>query len=148
VPWGATPTLSCEVFSPPGNRRPGKCRTPVMNPPREEPLLLCDLALARRLERAEARANAAFVETRAGLFPDSGARWIEVAGAYAMFDGVKSPCTQTFGLGLFEKATPADMKAIEEFFGERGAPVFHEVSPLADLTLLALLNERDYHPME
>jgi hypothetical protein len=119
-----------------------------MNPPREEPYLLCDLALARRLERTEARSNAAFVETRARLFPDSGARWIEVAGAYAMFDGVNSPMTQTFGLGLFEKVTPADMKVIEEFFQERGAPVFHEVSPLADLTLLALLNDRDYHPME
>jgi len=107
-----------------------------------------DLALARRLERAEARSNAAFVEARAALYPDSGARWIEVAGAYAMFDGVTSPCTQTFGLGIRQKVTHAEMEAIEEFYRLRGAPVFHEVSPLADLALLAILNERGYQPIE
>jgi hypothetical protein len=114
----------------------------------ESPFPLVDLELSRRLERAEARSNAEFVETRARLFPDSSACWIEVAGAYAMYDGVKSPVTQTFGLGLFQKVTAREMEAIEAFYRERGAPVYHEVSPLADLTLLALLNERDYHPVE
>src|ERR1043166_2665885 len=57
-----------------------------------------DLELAQRLEHAEARANAAFIEARAKAFPDWGAKWIEVAGAYAMFDGPTSPVTQTFGL--------------------------------------------------
>ena len=107
-----------------------------------------DADLARRLERAEGRANAEFVEARAKLFPASGARWIERAGAYAMFDGVESPLTQTFGLGLFDTVTPADLEALEKFFAERGAPVFHEVSPLADAKLVALLNERGYHPFE
>jgi hypothetical protein len=112
------------------------------------PFLFADLTLARRLERAEARSNAEFVETRARLFPESGARWIEVAGAYALFDGVKSPATQSFGLGLFGKATPADIERMEAFFRENQAPVFHEVSPLAELGLLTLLNERRYQPME
>ena len=62
---------------------------------------LTDLSLARRLEYAEARANVAFVEARAADSPGSGATWCEVAGTYAMFDGVESPCTQTFGFGLF-----------------------------------------------
>jgi hypothetical protein len=107
-----------------------------------------DLALARRLESAEAQSNALFVEARASLFPKSGAEWVEVAGAYAMYDGASSPVTQTFGLGLFQPVTDVDMQMIEDFFTERGAPVSHEVSPLADLTLLALLNERGYHPIE
>ena len=107
-----------------------------------------DLDLARRLERAEGRANAEFVEARAKLFPESGAQWIERAGAYAMFDGVESPLTQTFGLGLFDTVTPADLEAVEEFFAGRGAPIFHEVSPLADAKLVALLNERGYQPAE
>ena len=42
-----------------------------------------DLALARRLERAEAQSNVDFVEARARVFPESGAAWIDVAGAYA-----------------------------------------------------------------
>ena len=66
-----------------------------------------DVLLARRLERAEASANSRFVEARARVNPEVGAEWIEVAGAYAMFDGVQSPCTQTFGLGLFQMPTAA-----------------------------------------
>lgn len=107
-----------------------------------------DLSLARRLERTEAEANARFVEARAALFPESGARWIQVAGAYAMFDGVESPCTQTFGLGVFQPPTAADLETIERFFRERKAPVFHEVSPLADPSTVPLLNQRGYQPVE
>jgi len=110
--------------------------------------LFSDLDLARRLEGAEAHSNAKFVEARARVFPQSGARWIQVAGAYAMYDGVSSPVTQTFGLGLFQPVTSAALDEIEEFFTERGAPVFHEISPLADASLTALLNERNYHPVE
>jgi len=110
--------------------------------------VFCDLALARRLERAEGRANVRFVEARARLEPDLGACWMEVAGAYAMFDGPRSPCTQTFGLGLFQMPTAAEMEGIETFFRERGAPVFHEVSPLADAALTGVLNERGYRPVE
>ncbi len=107
-----------------------------------------DLALARRLERAEAKSNADFVEARAQLFPDSGAKWIEVAGAYAMFDGLHSPCTQTFGLGMFETVSVSELEQIEAFYQERGAPVHHEISPMADVTLFTLLSERGYHPIE
>ena len=114
----------------------------------EESFPFSDLALARRLERAEAQSGAIFVEARARLFPESGARWIEVAGAYAMYDGVSSPVTQTFGLGLFQTVTAVELQVIEDFFREHAAPVWHEVSPLADLTLLALLNERGYQPIE
>ena len=63
-------------------------------------MIYSDKELSQKLERTEASANADFVETRARLFPDSGATWIEVAGAYAMFDGVESPCTQSFGNSL------------------------------------------------
>ena len=107
-----------------------------------------DLTLSRRLERAEALANARIVEARARLSPDSGAAWIEVAGARAMYDGASAPTTQTFGLGLFQPATDADLDAIEAFYTERGAPVFHEVSPLADAGLPALLARRGYRPCE
>ena len=107
-----------------------------------------DLSLARRLERAEAKSNAEFVEARAQFFPDSGAQWIEVAGAYAMFDGLHSPCTQTFGLGMFDAVGPTELEQIETFYQERGAPVHHEISPMADFGLVALLNERGYQPIE
>ncbi len=110
--------------------------------------ILSDLFLARRLERAEAHANRRFVEARARLDPGSGATWMEAAGAYAMFDGPQSPCTQTFGLGMFGIPTNADWERIEAFFQERAAPVFHEVSPMAPKELLGQLSDRGYRPME
>lgn len=109
---------------------------------------LVDLALSRRLERAEAHANRRFVESRARRVPELGAGWIDAGGAYALFDGVGSPLTQTFGLGVFEPVTPAVLETLETFFASRGSDTFHEVSPLADPSALALLNERGYRPCE
>ncbi|HEX6307743.1 MAG TPA: GNAT family N-acetyltransferase [Longimicrobiales bacterium] len=109
---------------------------------------LTDSALARRLERTEAVANAALVESRARLEPGVGAAWIDVAGVYAMFDGPQSPITQTFGLGLFDDVGEAELAQIEGFFRERSAPVCHEVSPLIPSGVLDLLNARGYQPIE
>jgi GNAT superfamily N-acetyltransferase len=113
-----------------------------------ESTVVTDLALSQRLERAEAKANAAFVESRARVAPSVGAEWCDVGGTYAMFDGVGSPITQTFGLGLFSPPTNTQLEEIETFFRDRGATVFHEVSPLADLAALAMLPERGYRPVE
>lgn len=111
-------------------------------------MVIADTALSQRLERTEARANADFVETRARLESESGAEWIEVGGTYAMFDGPESPLTQTFGLGMFENAANGHLDNLEKFFRDRGAPCFHEVSPLADPSVLSLLGERGYRPIE
>ncbi len=111
-------------------------------------VVFSDRNLAQKLERTEARSNVDFVKARAEMFPSSGAEWMEAAGAYAMFDGVESPLTQTFGLGVFDEVMNADLDKIEAFFKERNAPVLHEVSPLADASLFTLLNERGYQPIE
>ena len=111
-------------------------------------MIFSDRKLSQKLERTEARANAAFTEARARLFPETGAQWIEVAGAYAMFDGIASPITQTFGLGVFDEITDRELDELESFFKNHNAPVFHEVSPMADAALMALLNERGYQPIE
>jgi GNAT superfamily N-acetyltransferase len=109
---------------------------------------LSDLALSRRLESCEGKTNKAFVEARARLRPESGATWIECAGAYALFDGVGSPLTQTFCLGLSATPTAADLDTIERFFDERGAAVTHEVSPMAPAETMELLVARGYRPVE
>jgi len=111
-------------------------------------MIFSDRKLSQKLERSEARSNASFVEARARLSPETAAEWIEVAGAYAMFDGAESPLTQTFGLGVFDEITDKELDELEAFFKRRDAPVFHEVSPLADMSLIALLNERGYQPLE
>jgi GNAT superfamily N-acetyltransferase len=111
-------------------------------------MLFSDLALSRRLERAEGQACAQFAEARRRLFPDSGSKWIECAGAYAVFDGIDSPVTQSFGLGIFEELSATSLDTIERFFLDCGAPVCHEVSPLAGIAALDLLCRRNYRPIE
>lgn len=107
-----------------------------------------DIDLARRLERTEAQGNVDFVEARTKAFPDRGATWIEIAGTYAMFDGVGSPLTQTFGLGIAGPISAEQLNTIEDFFRSRGAEVFHEVCPLADASVFELTRERGYQPVE
>lgn len=107
-----------------------------------------DLALSRRLERAEAAANASFVEARSRSSPAVGATWIDVDGTWAMFDGVGSPLTQTFGFGLFSAPLDDQLDTLEQFFVSRNSRVLHEVSPLADPSTLAMLGVRGYAPVE
>src|SRR5574338_1395118 len=107
-----------------------------------------DIDLVRRLERTEAHGSIQFIEARQRAFPDRGATWIEVASTSAMFDGVGSPITQTFGLGVFEPITPEQLTEIEQFYRSRDSEIFHEVSPLADASVFELIRERGYQPLE
>lgn len=109
---------------------------------------LSDISLSRRLETCEARANASIVEARARVSPDVGAMWVERAGAYAMFDGIGSPLTQTFRVGIFQTPAADDLDFIEDFFASRGAAAFHEVSPLVDFDTVKLLTARGYDVVE
>ena len=107
-----------------------------------------DIALARRLERAEGMANAAAVDSRRAMQPESGADWTEIAGVYAMFDGPDSPITQTFGLGLFDRFLESEFDLIERFFTQRGSTTFHEISSFAAAETMSLLSAREYSPFE
>ncbi|MCO5353470.1 MAG: GNAT family N-acetyltransferase [Bryobacteraceae bacterium] len=111
-------------------------------------MTFADIALARRLERAEGAACQQFAKARRRLEPEGGADWMEYAGAFVVFDGPDSPITQTFGLGISEPLTEKGLDTIEEFFRQRGAPVQHEVSPLAGVSALDLLCARGYRPVE
>lgn len=106
------------------------------------------LELSRRLEAAEGRACALFAEAWKARHPESGSAWIECGGAVAVFNGVESPVTQTFGFGIFEDATAETLETMEKFFFERGTAAVHEVSPLAGVAALDLLCARNYRPVE
>ena len=110
--------------------------------------VFADLALARRLEKTEAHGNAAFVEAQAKFDPSSGAIWKRAGGTFAMFAGVGSPITQTFGLGIHEPLVERDLSAIERFFTSRGSAVFHETCPLAGVDVFSTLAGRGYVPCE
>jgi GNAT superfamily N-acetyltransferase len=107
-----------------------------------------DIELARRLETTDALAGVEFANAWAKLSSSNGEVFLPVAGGYAGFGGVDSPLTQAFGLGLNGPVTDQDLAAMEEFYRAHGAPVNIETCPLADPSLLKLLNERGYHPIE
>jgi hypothetical protein len=109
---------------------------------------LADSDLSLRLEYAEAWSNREFIDSRSRATPGTTACWREIGGAFVMFDFPGSPLTQTFGLGMRSPVLPADIASIESFFRDRGADTYHEVSPLADPSALALLNDRGYRPVE
>jgi GNAT superfamily N-acetyltransferase len=111
-------------------------------------MTFADLALSRRLERAEGYSCAQHAAARGRVAPDVGAEWMEHAGAYAAFDGRESPITQSFGLGLLEPLTTSVLEVFEHFFESRGARVEHEMSPFAGADALALLCARGYRPIE
>jgi len=98
--------------------------------------------LAQRLERTEGSACVEFARAHGG------AEWMECDGVHAVFDGLDSPITQSFGLGLSDAFTAESLDAIENFFFERGSAAVHEVSPLAGLPTLELLWARRYRPVE
>jgi hypothetical protein len=128
---------------------PANSRIPETAPELAHPV--ADLALAVRLERTEALANRAFVQSRARLEPARNAAWMEAESAIGLFDGEGegggSPLTQSFCLGL-GGSTVAALDALEAFYDARGCETFHEVSPVADAGLLTLLSERGYRPVE
>src|SRR4051794_20759659 len=111
-------------------------------------MIFSDLALAKRLERAEATACAQFAVAHRRLDADSGSEWMECAGGYAVFDGPGSPVTQAFGLGIFEALTSATLDPVEHFFFDRSAHVDIELCPLAGVAAVDLLWGRGYRPVE
>lgn len=105
-------------------------------------------SLSQKLERTEACANAEFVNAHLKMIPDSHVEWIDVNGTYVMFDGVESPLTQTFGLGLFNTLIDSDLEIIEHFYKRFSVPIFHEVSPMADPAHIRILSKKGYQPIE
>jgi GNAT superfamily N-acetyltransferase len=89
-----------------------------------------------------------FAEARRRLYPESGAEWLECAGAGAVFNGIDSPVTQSFGLGIFEDLDAPTLNLVERFFFDRGSAALHEISPLAGVAALDLLCARQYRPVE
>jgi hypothetical protein len=110
--------------------------------------MFADFELSARLEQAEGASCASFASTRARIQPETGSTSIRIAGAYVVYDGPTSPITQTFGLGMFGPVSAQNLDAIEAFFKERDAPVFHEASPHAGVELFAALANRGYKPVE
>jgi GNAT superfamily N-acetyltransferase len=105
-------------------------------------VVFSDLALARRIEAAEA-ANA---RGCTAVHPE--AATLEVAGGCAVFAGAASPLSHAVGIGLNGPIREPELDCLESFFRTRGAKVSIELSPLADPALFAELGRRGYRLTE
>lgn len=106
------------------------------------------LALARRVEAAEAQIGVACADAHERLDPGMGAAVMEVAGGYAIFVGPDSPLTHAVGMGLRGEVRPQELDRMENFYRARGAAISLEVCPLADASLLQLMGSRGYSLIE
>jgi GNAT superfamily N-acetyltransferase len=105
-------------------------------------MLFADLALARRLESAEA------VTARGCAPAQPGVTSLEIAGGCAIFAGAVSPLTQAVGIGLAGPVAEAQLDGLEAFFRSRGACVSIDLCPLADPGLVEALGARGYRATE
>lgn len=108
-------------------------------------MLACDIALAARIEQAEARLLAdgvARVALRTGENGDVFSR--PLAGGHAAFTEPGSPLNKVAGLGFDGVPREAELAEVEEAYARRGSPVRVELSSLADPSVGAFLTRRGY----
>jgi GNAT superfamily N-acetyltransferase len=106
--------------------------------------IFCDVALAARIERAEAELIAAAGAAAQRRRSDTAGFVIPIAGGVASFAEDGSPFNKIAGLG-FEGMPSADaLEQIEQAFAARAAPVQVELAHLGDPAIGAVLTERGY----
>jgi ribosomal protein S18 acetylase RimI-like enzyme len=97
--------------------------------------LFCDIALAERIERAEAQLMAKVCERGFA---------IELAGGMATYAGDGSPYNKVAGLGFGGVPANGALDEIELAYATVGSPVQIELCHLGDPAIGALLTERGY----
>jgi GNAT superfamily N-acetyltransferase len=106
--------------------------------------LFCDIALAERIERAEAQLIAQASEAARRRRADTVGFVIGVCGGVASFAEERSPFNKVAGLGFGGIPGTATLDEIEAAFTARGAAVQIELAHLADPAVGALLTGRGY----
>ncbi|HWR51414.1 MAG TPA: hypothetical protein VN428_09925 [Bryobacteraceae bacterium] len=107
-----------------------------------------DLALARRIEAAEAANGFAIARAIAAASPELNAAAEPFLGGVAMFGGVGSPMTHALGMGMCGPIDEAELDRMEAFFRDRGSPVLIDLCPMADMGLISRIVARGYRLIE
>lgn len=110
------------------------------------PLSSADLLLAARLESAEA-ANLMRMVQAAGVDPHTLA-FEPFAGGVAVFAGAGSPMTHAVGIGMRGRVSEEELERMEAFFRERGSGCVIDLCPMADPSVLAFVQARNYRAVE
>jgi hypothetical protein len=99
----------------------------------------------RRCELAGIRSG---IDSVRRLYPEERAASMEIAGGLAVFTGVDSPLSQTYGIGTVAPVTAEGIAQITDFYASRGATPRVFVTPMADPTLGRVLAAAGYAPAE
>ena len=105
--------------------------------------LFCDIALARRIERAE---TALIADTSRATQDRTGVDGflIPIAGGMASFAEPDSPFNKVVGLGFGGVPGAGELEVVEKAFADRGAPTQVELAHLAESGIGELLSDRGY----
>jgi ribosomal protein S18 acetylase RimI-like enzyme len=106
--------------------------------------MFASTALSRRIERAETRLSASLGRAVISGEPASQAFVHEIAGGVAVYTGPASPMNKMIGAGFDGAASDEELRAVEDKFRERKAPLQAEVATLADPAFVAQLTRRGY----
>jgi GNAT superfamily N-acetyltransferase len=102
-----------------------------------------DIALASRLEAAEAANGFAMAEATPG------AEALAVLGGCAIFAGAGSPLTHTLGAGMDPAAaTAAEFERMEQFYFDWSSDSLIDLCPMADPAVIEEITRRGYQVIE
>jgi hypothetical protein len=103
-----------------------------------------DIALAEKVERAEALALRSIVTHTMQVFPDRGIALEEIGGATVAYCAPQSNFNKAIGLGLRGTVGEDDVERIVEFFHSRGETARVDITPVGDAALAAKLGRRGF----
>lgn len=106
--------------------------------------MFASIALAARIDRAEARLTESVAGAVMATVPEARAFVRAIGGGVAAFAGPSSPMNKMIGVGFEGALSDARLQEIEDLFREREAPLQAEVATLADPALAAELTKRGY----
>lgn len=104
-----------------------------------------DQTLAARLEDTQAWRAVYYAQASQAQGKDNNGALIMVAGAPVIYGGAGIPVNRAIGLGMHGAVTADDLDTIENFYSERQAETVIDLCPLADPSLLRLLQTRGYY---
>src|SRR5687768_6962977 len=112
--------------------------------PLEFTAMFASIALAQRVDRAEARLSESLGLAAVRAEPEGEAFVEAIAGGIVVYTGPSSPMNKMIGVGFSGVPADAQLAAIEEKFSQRSAPLQAEVATLADPGFVAQLTQRGY----
>jgi GNAT superfamily N-acetyltransferase len=107
-----------------------------------------DIALARRVEMAEANAARSCAEAFSCRHPEFPVAVENIGGGVALYAGPDSPVTQAIGVGINGDVTDADLERLTHFFLRRKANAAAEICPFVDPRLYERFAARGYRLLE